>query len=420
MPLADRIRPTALCDVVGQTHLIGKNRPLARVIESGKIPNMIFYGPSGVGKTTIARIIAESANMRLHKLNGTSASTADLKSVIAEIDTFYGSAGILLYLDEIQYLNKKQQQLLLPDMESGKIRLIGSTTENPYFYVYGAILSRSLVFEFKPIPKEELIKAVRNAAIRENVMLTPDAADRIAALASGDARKALSILETAIAIASNAAGHPRTTLDIADIEATGQAATQRYDKGGDETYDLASGLMKSLRGSDPDAALYYLARFLAAGDLFTPIRRILCSASEDIGLAYPMAAVIAKACCDTARELGLPEGALPLSQAVILLANAPKSNSAHDAVKAAIHAVENGGAYPPPRNLQNAHADTKTHTDPAVPASGYQYPHDYPDHWVDQRYLPDALVGTRFYTPGDNPAEQTSASYWAAVKQKGG
>lgn len=416
--LAEKYRPRTLDEIAGQKHLLNKNGPLRAYAKKRIETSAIFYGPPGTGKTTVARIIAASQGWPIVRLNATSAGAKELKNAIDEAHNVPG--GILLYLDEIQYLNKKQQQLLLPDMESGRIRLIGSTTENPCFYVYGAILSRSLVFEFKPVPKEELIKAVHNAAIGENVMLTPDAADRIAALASGDARKALSILETAIAIASNAAGHPRTTLDIADIEATGQAAAQRYDKGGDETYDLASGLMKSLRGSDPDAALYYLARFLAAGDLLTPIRRILCSASEDIGLAYPMAAVIAKACCDTARELGLPEGALPLSQAVILLANAPKSNSAHDAVKAAIHAVENGGAYPPPRNLQNAHADTKTHTGPAAPASGYQYPHDYPNHWVDQRYLPDALVGTRFYTPGDNPAEQTSVSYWAAVKQKGG
>lgn len=414
--LAEKYRPRTLDEIAGQKHLLNKNGPLRAYAEKRIETSAIFYGPSGTGKTTVARIIAASQGWPIVRLNATSAGAKELKNAIDEAHNVPG--GILLYLDEIQYLNKKQQQLLLPDMESGKIRLIGSTTENPYFYVYGAILSRSLVFEFKPVEKDELAKLVRDIGAKENISLTQEAADKIAAIASGDARKAISILETAIAMARAAKND--TNLDVEDVLATGQAAAQRYDKGGDETYDLASGLMKSLRGSDPDAALYYLARFLAAGDLLTPIRRILCSASEDIGLAYPMAAVIAKACCDTARELGLPEGALPLSQAVILLANAPKSNSAHDAVKAAIHAVENGGAYPPPRNLQNAHADTKTHTGSAAPASGYQYPHDYPNHWVDQRYLPDALVGTRFYTPGDNPAEQTSASYWAAVKQKGG
>lgn len=415
-PLAEKYRPRTLDEIAGQKHLLGKNGPLRAYAKNRIETSAIFYGPPGTGKTTVARIIAASQGWPIVRLNATSAGAKELKDAIDEAHSVPG--GILLYLDEIQYLNKKQQQLLLPDMESGKIRLIGSTTENPYFYVYGAILSRSLVFEFKPVEKDELAKLVRDIGAKENISLTQEAADKIAAIASGDARKAISILETAIAMARAAKND--TNLDVEDILATGQAAVQRYDKGGDETYDLASGLMKSLRGSDPDAALYYLARFLAAGDLLTPIRRILCSASEDIGLAYPMAAVIAKACCDTARELGLPEGALPLSQAVILLANAPKSNSAHDAVKAAIHAVENGGAYPPPRNLQNAHADTKTHTGSAAPASGYQYPHDYPNHWVEQRYLPDALVGTRFYTPGDNPAEQTSASYWAAVKQKGG
>lgn len=414
--LAEKYRPRTLDEIAGQKHLLNKNGPLRAYAKKRIETSAIFYGPSGTGKTTVARIIAASQGWPIVRLNATSAGAKELKNAIDEAHNVPG--GILLYLDEIQYLNKKQQQLLLPDMESGKIRLIGSTTENPYFYVYGAILSRSLVFEFKPVEKDELAKLVRDIGAKENISLTQEAADKIAAIASGDARKAISILETAIAMARAAKND--TNLDVEDVLATGQAAAQRYDKGGDETYDLASGLMKSLRGSDPDAALYYLARFLAAGDLLTPIRRILCSASEDIGLAYPMAAVIAKACCDTARELGLPEGALPLSQAVILLANAPKSNSAHDAVKAAIHAVENGGAYPPPRNLQNAHADTKTHTGSAAPASGYQYPHDYPNHWVDQRYLPDALVGTRFYTPGDNPAEQTSASYWAAVKQKGG
>ena len=414
--LAEKYRPRTLDEIAGQKHLLNKNGPLRAYAKKRIETSAIFYGPSGTGKTTVARIIAASQGWPIVRLNATSAGAKELKNAIDEAHNVPG--GILLYLDEIQYLNKKQQQLLLPDMESGKIRLIGSTTENPYFYVYGAILSRSLVFEFKPVEKDELAKLVRDIGAKENISLTQEAADKIAAIASGDARKAISILETAIAMARAAKND--TNLDVEDVLATGQAAAQRYDKGGDETYDLASGLMKSLRGSDPDAALYYLARFLAAGDLLTPIRRILCSASEDIGLAYPMAAVIAKACCDTARELGLPEGAMPLSQAVILLANAPKSNSAHDAVKAAIHAVENGGAYPPPRNLQNAHADTKTHTGSAAPASGYQYPHDYPNHWVDQRYLPDALVGTRFYTPGDNPAEQTSASYWAAVKQKGG
>ena len=413
-PFAEKYRPLVLDDIAGQKHLLGKGGPLRVYIENGIEASAIFYGPPGTGKTTVARIIAETQGRPIVRLNATSAGSKELKDASDKANA--SDNGVLLYLDEIQYLNKKQQQLLLPDMESGRIRLIGSTTENPYFYVYRALLSRSLVFEFKPISEEELVKTVRRAAIGEGVMLTPDAAYKIAALASGDARKALSILETAVAMADAKAGAHRTALDTTDIEATGQAAAQRYDRGGDETYDLASALMKSMRGSDPDAALYWLARCLGAGDLMTPIRRILCSASEDIGLAWPQCAQIIKSLCDTALQLGLPEAKLPLGQAVIMLAMAPKSNAAHDAVIAAVDLVEKGGAYAPPRNLQNKHCGTGDAVQRRADEQGYLYPHDFPGRWVDQPYLPPELAGIKFYVPGDNPAEQNPAAYWAKVR----
>ena len=341
MPLADRIRPTALSDVVGQSHLIGKNRPLARVIESGKIPNMIFYGPSGVGKTTIARIIAESANMRLHKLNGTSASTADLKSVIAEIDTFYGSAGILLYLDEIQYLNKKQQQSLLEYIEDGSITLIASTTENPYFYVYNAILSRSTVFEFKPVSAEELEDAVRRGFAeisKENGVeydVEDEAVKYICRGCGGDVRKCLNTVE----LCALSAADGKVDLTLAS-ELT-QRSNMRYDRDGDQHYDLLSALQKSIRGSDENAALHYAARLISAGDTISLSRRLLVIASEDIGLAYPQAVPIVKACVDSAMQLGLPEARIPLGEAVVLLATAPKSNSSYLAMDAALADIEN-------------------------------------------------------------------------------
>ncbi len=384
MPLADRIRPTALSDVVGQSHLIGKNRPLARVIESGKIPNMIFYGPSGVGKTTIARIIAESANMRLHKLNGTSASTADLKSVIAEIDTFYGSAGILLYLDEIQYLNKKQQQSLLEYIEDGSITLIASTTENPYFYVYNAILSRSTVFEFKPVSAEELEDAVRRGFAeisKENGVeydVEDEAVKYICRGCGGDVRKCLNTVE----LCALSAADGKVDLTLAS-ELT-QRSNMRYDRDGDQHYDLLSALQKSIRGSDENAALHYAARLISAGDIISLSRRLLVIASEDIGLAYPQAVPIVKACVDSAMQLGLPEARIPLGEAVVLLATAPKSNSSYLAMDAALADIENGEVGDFPRHLQNVHCDG---VDAKVRGQHYLYPHDFPDHYVKQQYF---------------------------------
>ncbi len=415
MPLADRIRPTTFSDVVGQTHLIGNGKPLSRIVESGKIPNMIFYGPSGVGKTTVARIIAESANMRLHKLNGTSASTADIKSIVSEVDTFLGSNGILLYLDEIQYLNKKQQQSLLEYIEDGSITLIASTTENPYFYVYNAILSRSTVFEFKPVSPEEMEKAILRGFERisfENGIqytVSPEAVQYISRGVGGDVRKCLNTVELCAISAKDG------VVDLPLAAELTQRSNMRYDRDGDQHYDLLSALQKSIRGSDPDAALHYAARLISAGDIISLSRRLLVIACEDIGLAYPQAIPIVKACVDSAMQLGLPEARIPLADAIVLLATAPKSNSAYLAMDAAIADVENGVVGDFPRHLQNKHYDG---ADAEVRGQNYLYPHDFPNHWVEQQYLPDALKNKVYYHFGENKLERGAEEYWQKIKGK--
>ena len=414
MPLADRIRPATLDDVVGQSHLIGKNRPLSKIIESGRIPNMIFYGPSGVGKTTVARIIAESANMRLHKLNGTSASTGDIKSVVSEVDTFLGSNGILLYLDEIQYLNKKQQQSLLEYIEDGSITLIASTTENPYFYVYNAILSRSTVFEFKPVQPEELERAVRRGfrLMTEETgveyQLDDEAVKYICRGCGGDVRKSLNTVELCALTCTDGKITPELAQELT------QRSNMRYDRDGDQHYDLLSALQKSIRGSDENAALHYAARLMEAGDIISLSRRLLVIASEDIGLAYPQAVPIVKACVDSAMQLGLPEARIPLAEAVILLATAPKSNSAYKAITAAMEDIKEGAAYEFPRQLQNVHCDGEG---AAVKGQHYLYPHDYPNHWVKQQYLPDPIKDHVYYEYGDNKLENAAREYWSRIKK---
>lgn len=416
-PLADEIRPHSLDDVVGQKHILGQRGLLRRIVESGSIPNMIFYGPSGTGKTTVARIIAEKTNRTLRKLNATTAGLADIKEIIAELDTLLTPGGVLLYLDEIQYFNKKQQQSLLEFIEDGRITLIASTTENPYFCVFGAILSRSTVFEFKPVtPKEAepaVIRAFNILAEREGKTpeLEPGVVQRISQSCGGDVRKALNAVELLFSAGEISGDTVRISLD--DAKTVTQKSAMRYDRDGDEHYDALSALMKSLRGSDPDAALHYLARLLEAGDLVGACRRILCSASEDIGLAYPQAVPIVKACVDSALQLGLPEARLPLAEAVIFLATAPKSNSGVMAIDAAIADVRAGKSGPPPRELQNVHADGTGFER----EQGYKYPHSYPNHWVRQQYLPDALKNACYYEYGDNKIEQTAKKYWDEIKK---
>lgn len=418
-PLADRIRPTELCDVVGQRHLLSNGKALYNMIENGEIPNLIFYGPSGVGKTTVASIIAGKTNRALRKLNGTSAGTKDIKDIVAELDTFSAPNGILLYLDEIQYFNKRQQQSLLEYIENGKITLIASTTENPYFYVYSAILSRSTVFEFKAIDAKDIVPAVKRGfdylADENNIEIVYDdnVLERIASGCGGDVRKALNSVENCYLATGITEGKKIITVDIAN-ELT-QKSALRYDRDGDEHYDIVSAYQKSMRGSDPDAALHYLARLLEAGDLPSACRRLMVCACEDVGLAYPQIIPIVKAAVDAAQMVGLPEARIPLADAVILVATSPKSNSGEAAIDAALADVRAGKAGPVPRQLQNKHYDGE---DSEVKGQNYIYPHNYPNHYVYQQYLPDNLKNAHYYQYGPNKNEQACKAYWDKIKDK--
>ena len=416
-PLADEIRPTTLDEVVGQKHILGKDGLLRRIIEGGNVPNLIFYGPSGTGKTTVANIIAQRTNRPLHRLNATTASISDIKDIIADIGTLLAPEGVLLYLDEIQYFNKKQQQSLLEFMENGQITLIASTTENPFFYVFGAVLSRSTVFEFKQITAQDALPAIdRGVSILEQRLggkleLEEGVREHIASACGGDIRKAMNALELLASAAKKEQGQFLVSLD--DAKTAAQKSAMRYDREGDAHFDIASALMKSLRGSDPDAALHYLARLLEAGDMTTAIRRLLCSASEDVGMAYPQAALIVKALVDNALQLGLPEARLPLAQAAVLLATAPKSNSVYQGIAAAMADVKAGRVGDIPRELQNVHADSAG----LEREQGYLYPHDFPGHWVRQQYLPDELKNRKYYQYGDNKTEQAARRYWDEIKK---
>lgn len=418
-PLADRLRPKTLDEVVGQQHLLAPGKSLRRIIESGNIPNMIFYGPSGVGKTTVARIIAAQTKKRLHKLNGTNASLADIKAIVEELDSIIGCNGVLLYLDEIQYLNKKQQQSLLEYIEDGRITLIASTTENPYFYIYNAVLSRSTVFEFKSVPPEEVERAVERGfraqeeEMDEPLLIEDGVASHIARSCGGDVRKALNTVELLALAAEHTDEGRRIPLSLA--EELSQRSAMRYDREGDEHYDIVSAYQKSMRGSDPDAAIHYLARLLEAGDLPSACRRLMVCACEDVGLAYPQIIPIVKAAVDAALQVGLPEARLCLADVVILVATSPKSNTGHNAINAAMEDLKAGRSGPIPRTLQNKHFDGE---DAEVKGQFYQYPHDFPNRWVDQQYLPDALKDRVYYEYGDNKMEQAAKAYWDRIKGK--
>ena len=415
-PLADLLRPESLDQVYGQEHILGPGGILRRLVDSGKIPNMIFYGPSGTGKTTVANIIAKQTNRTLFQLNATTASTADIKNIVAQLDTLMAPNGVLLYLDEIQSFNKKQQQSLLEHIENGKITLIASTTENPYFYVFNAILSRSTVFEFKQISAEAALQAVRRAVgyleQRTALQAVPEegALEYIAGACGGDLRKAMNAVEVLFS-----AGIPNGTtlpLTLADAKAVTQKSAMRADRDGDNYFDLLSALQKSIRGSDPDAAVHYLARLLEAGQMQAACRRLMVIAAEDVGLAYPMILPIVKSCVDMALMTGMPEARIPLGDAAVLMATSPKSNSGHIALDAALEDVRKGKGGDFPRHLQNVHADTYT----MEREQGYQYPHNYPNHWVKQQYLPDELKGTKYYEYGSNKVEQLAKQYWETVK----
>ena len=417
-PLADLLRPQTLDEVYGQEHILGKGAVLRRLIDSGNIPNMVFYGPSGTGKTTVANIIAKQTNRTLYKLNATTASTADIKEIVAQLDTFMAPNGVLLYLDEIQSFNKKQQQSLLEHIENGKITLIASTTENPYFDVFNAILSRSTVFEFKQISASAALQAVRRAVsfMEQRTALTavPEdgALEYIASSCGGDLRKAMNAVEVLFS-----AGIPqdgKLPLTLADAKEVTQKSALRADRDGDNYYDLLSALHKSIRGSDPDAACHYLARLLEAGQMPSACRRLMCVAAEDVGLAYPQILPIVNACVDMALKLGMPEARLPLADAAVLMATSPKSNSAYLAIDAALDDVRKGKSGDFPRHLQNVHADTYT----MEREQGYLYPHNYPNHWVKQQYLPDELVGAHYYEYGPNKLEQAAKQYWDSIKKE--
>ena len=417
-PLADLIRPQSLKDVVGQTHLVGEGCVLRRLIDGGKIPNLIFYGPSGTGKTTIANIIAKQMNKPLYKLNATTASVADVRAVVSELDSLEAADGAILYLDEIQNFNKKQQQSLLEFIETGKLTLIASTTENPYFYIYNAILSRSNVFEFRPVAPEEIEKALNRAVkllseqMGVTVWVSPDAISHLANCAGGDVRKALNSVELLV-MSTKPDANGNIKAGAQEALAVTQKKVLRHDRDGDSHYDVLSAFHKSIRGSDVNAGLHYLARMLSAGDIISPSRRLLAIASEDVGMAYPQAVSIVKSCVDSAMQLGLPEAKLPLAQAVIVLATAPKSNAVVCAIDAAMADIEKKDTGTIPANLQDAHYSGAAKLGHG---QGYKYPHAYPNHYVEQQYLPDAIRDAVYYVPQENKNEATLAAYWEKVK----
>lgn len=420
-PLADLVRPTELDEVCGQEHILGKNKILDRIIKSGHISNMIFYGPPGTGKTTVANIIARKAGKRFYKLNATNASLKDIQDITKELDTFLGMNGVVLYLDEIQNFNKKQQQSLLEYIEDGRITLIASTTENPYFYIFKAILSRSTIFEFKPVGEEDIKKALdrainlRSKEFNEiSIKVTKEAIEYLAAYCNGDVRKALNGLEVALN-STKPNDDKEIVIDLEVVKDSTQSKVIAFDMDGDAHYDILSAFQKSIRGSDADAAIHYLARLIKGGDLISICRRLQVIASEDIGLAYPQAALIVKSLVDSARELGFPEARIPLAEATILLATTPKSNSSYVAINRALEDLENMTIDDIPMHLKDAHYEGASKMGRGIE---YKYPHAYENHYVKQQYLPDNIKNKVYYEYGDNKIEKTMKEYWSRIKGK--
>ncbi len=417
-PLPARLRPEVLDDMLGQRHLLGPGKPLRNIIESGNIPNMIFYGPAGIGKTTLAQIIAKQTEKTLYKLNATTANTDNIKEIINQIGALGNDRGIILYLDEMQYFTKKQQQILLEFIENGSITLIASTSENPYFYIYGAIISRCTVFEFRPLEKSDLQTAVQRgfAAMKEpgiEMTVEEGVASHIASTCGGDVRKALNTVEV---LCTRKPGQKQITVTMESAKEVSKKSSMRYDRDGDSHYDILSAFQKSIRGSDPDASVHYLARLVLAEDLPSICRRLLVIAAEDVGLAYPQAITVVKSCVDAALQLGFPEARIPLAEATLLLATSPKSNSAICAIDEAMETIRSSGAGDIPSHLQDSHyggAEKLAH------GVGYLYPHSFPGHYVKQQYLPDSHKKDKYYTFGDNKTEQLAKQYWDHIKGDG-
>ena len=420
-PLADLVRPTELDEVCGQEHILGKNKILDRIIKSGHISNMIFYGPPGTGKTTVANIIAKKAGKRFYKLNATNASLKDIQDITKELDTFLGINGVVLYLDEIQNFNKKQQQSLLEYIEDGRITLIASTTENPYFYIFKAILSRATIFEFKPVGEKDIKKALDRAITLRSkeyneicIKVTNEAKEYLAAYCNGDVRKALNGLEVALN-STKPNDDKEILIDLEAAKDSTQSKVIAFDMDGDSHYDILSAFQKSIRGSDADGAIHYLARLIKGGDLISICRRLQVIASEDIGLAYPQAAFIVKSLVDSARELGFPEARIPLAEATILLATSPKSNSSYVAIDRALDDLENITIDDIPMHLKDAHYGGASQLGRGIE---YKYPHKYENHYVKQQYLPDNIKNKVYYEYGDNKIEKTMKEYWSRIKGK--
>ncbi|MBR2579277.1 MAG: replication-associated recombination protein A [Clostridia bacterium] len=418
-PLAQKLRPKKLNEICGQKHILGDDGLLTKIIDSREVPNLIFYGPPGTGKTTVAQIISEKTNKRLYKLNATTASLSDIKEIVTSINPIITPNGVLLYLDEIQYFNKKQQQSLLEFLENGQITLIASTTENPYFYIYSAILSRCHVFEFKPVENEEIKKALERAVKiienSENIKIKVDEKtfDTIAKISGGDVRKAINMFE--ICLLATETKRKTKNIDYAKTaEVLQDNSFFSYNKTGDDHFDLLSAFQKSLRGSDIDASIYYLARLLDAGELTSICRRLMVCACEDVGLAYPQIIPIVKSCVDIALQVGMPESRIPLADAVVMVASSPKSNSAYKAISTALKDIKSGKIYQIPRHLQNIHCDSSEKSESDIPE--YKYPHDFKSHWVNQQYLPSEIKNVKYYYPGENKNEKMFAEYIKKLK----